>query len=55
VAFKPFDRRFNWQALAESQDMDDLDDMRAGYFERENEDRDTRARTTPGQGPPPRR
>jgi hypothetical protein len=31
VAFKPFDRRFNWKALAESPVMDDPDDMRAGY------------------------
>ncbi len=28
VAFKPFDRRFNWKGLASSVDMDDPDDMR---------------------------
>jgi hypothetical protein len=31
VAFKPFDRRFNWKSLAESPVMDDPADMRAGY------------------------
>jgi YVTN family beta-propeller protein len=37
VAFKPFDRRFNWKNLAESPVMDDPDDMRAGYREQERE------------------
>jgi YVTN family beta-propeller protein len=31
LAYKPFDRRFNWKALAESPVMDDPDDMRAGF------------------------
>jgi DNA-binding beta-propeller fold protein YncE len=31
VAFKPFDRRFNWKGLLESPKMDDLDDMRRAY------------------------
>jgi YVTN family beta-propeller protein len=31
VAFKPFDRRFNWKGLADSPAMDDPDDMRKGY------------------------
>jgi hypothetical protein len=35
VAFKPFDRRFNWKSLAQSPVMDDPDDMRAGFRERE--------------------
>jgi hypothetical protein len=32
VAFKPFDRRFNWKALFESPNMDDPKDMRK-YFD----------------------
>jgi DNA-binding beta-propeller fold protein YncE len=28
AAFKPFDRRFNWKAVLESQEMDKLEDMR---------------------------
>jgi hypothetical protein len=28
VAFKPFDRRFNWKGIANSVEMDDPDDMR---------------------------
>ncbi|MBO0860644.1 MAG: PD40 domain-containing protein [Chloracidobacterium sp.] len=44
VAFKPFDRRFNWKAVAESPVMDDPDDMRAGYFARENSDEEERMR-----------
>ena len=31
VAFKPFDRRFNWKAILESPDMDKLEDMRRAY------------------------
>ena len=31
VAFKPFDRRFNWKGLLESPRMDDLDDMRRDF------------------------
>jgi len=31
LAFKPFDRRFNWKSLAESPKMDDPADMRAAY------------------------
>ncbi|MDR1989175.1 MAG: bifunctional YncE family protein/alkaline phosphatase family protein, partial [Acidobacteriaceae bacterium] len=49
VAFKPFDRRFNWQALAESAVMDDPDDMRAGYLAREQADLDERVRETAGR------
>jgi hypothetical protein len=44
VAFKPFDRRFNWKALAESPVMDDPDDMRAGYREQEREQEPERDR-----------
>ncbi len=33
IAFKPFDRRFNWKGILESDDMDKLEDMR-GYFDR---------------------
>ena len=40
VAFKPFDRRFNGKALAESPVMDGPDDMRAGFREQEREDRE---------------
>jgi hypothetical protein len=40
VAFKPFDRRFNWKALAESPVMDDPDDMRAGFREQERDERE---------------
>jgi hypothetical protein len=36
AALKPFDRRFNWKALADSPVMDDPDDMRRG-FEKERE------------------
>lgn len=42
VAFKPFDRRFNWKSLADSPIMDDPDDMRAGY-EREGPERRERS------------
>jgi DNA-binding beta-propeller fold protein YncE len=28
IAFKPFDRRFNWKGMLESQEMDRLEDMR---------------------------
>jgi hypothetical protein len=31
IAFKPFDRRFNWKALLDSPQMDDLDDMRREF------------------------
>lgn len=31
VAFKPFDRKFNWKGLLESPRMDDLDDMRREF------------------------
>jgi hypothetical protein len=31
VALKPFDRRFDWKALAASPEMDDLDDMRRRF------------------------
>jgi hypothetical protein len=31
TALKPFDRRFDWKALAESPEMDDPDDMRRGF------------------------
>jgi len=31
IAFKPFDRRFNWKGLLESPRMDDLDDMRREF------------------------
>jgi len=31
AALKPFDRRFNWKALADSPVMDDPDDMRRGF------------------------
>jgi hypothetical protein len=34
-ALKPFDRRFNWKALAASPVMDDPDDMREGFAKRE--------------------
>jgi len=34
-ALKPFDRRFNWKALAASPEMDALDDMRRGFGKRE--------------------
>ncbi len=33
AAFKPFDRRFNWKGVLESDQMDKLEDMRE-YFER---------------------
>jgi YVTN family beta-propeller protein len=33
VAFKPFDRKFNWKGILESDDMDKLEDMR-DYFEK---------------------
>jgi hypothetical protein len=33
VAFKPFDRRFNWKGVLESDQMDKLEDMR-GYFDK---------------------
>jgi hypothetical protein len=43
VAFKPFDRRFNWKSLAESPVMDDPDDMRAGFDrDRDADDRPRR-------------
>jgi YVTN family beta-propeller protein len=42
VAFKPFDRRFNWKNVIDSPVMDDPDDMRAGY--REDEDARERER-----------
>ncbi len=32
VAFKPFDRKFNWKGILESDQMDKLEDMRS-YFE----------------------
>ncbi len=31
IAFKPFDRRFNWKAVLESDRIDKLEDMR-GYY-----------------------
>ncbi len=31
LAFKPFDRRFNWKGLFDSPEMDNLEDMRRGY------------------------
>jgi len=31
AALKPFDRRFNWKALADSPNMDDLEDMRRPF------------------------
>ncbi len=31
VAFKPFDRRFNWKAMLDSPVMDDLEDMRRNF------------------------
>lgn len=31
LAFKPFDRRFNWRQLAESVEMDALEDMRRAF------------------------
>jgi len=34
VAFKPFDRRFNWKELLDSPKMDDLEDMRRAYREK---------------------
>jgi hypothetical protein len=34
IAFKPFDRRFNWKAVLESQKMDKLEDMRSYYDSR---------------------
>jgi YVTN family beta-propeller protein len=36
VAFKPFDRRFNWKSLADSPVMDDPADMRAGYEDKDD-------------------
>jgi hypothetical protein len=30
-ALKPFDRGFDWKSLLESPEMDDPDDMRAGF------------------------
>jgi YVTN family beta-propeller protein len=33
IAFKPFDRRFNWKAVLESDEMDKLEDMRR-YFDK---------------------
>ncbi len=33
IAFKPFDRRFNWKGVLESDQMDKLEDMR-NYFDR---------------------
>ncbi len=38
-ALKPFDRGFDWKSLLESPDMDDLDDMRAGFEREERDDR----------------
>jgi YVTN family beta-propeller protein len=35
AAFKPFDRRFNWKGILESEDMDKLEEMR-DYFEKNN-------------------
>ena len=35
TALKPFDRRFNWKALAASPEMDDPDEMRRGFEKRE--------------------
>ncbi len=34
IAFKPFDRRFNWKAVLESDLMDKLEDMRRYYEDR---------------------
>jgi hypothetical protein len=33
MAFKPFDRRFNWRQLAESVEMDAPEDMRRAFDE----------------------
>jgi YVTN family beta-propeller protein len=58
VAFKPFDRRFNWKAIAESPIMDDPDDMRAGYErdgdrdDKNNERNGVRARRSRRGGDP---
>jgi hypothetical protein len=34
-AFKPFQRHFNWKRLAESPEMDDPEDMRKGFEEKD--------------------
>ena len=34
LAFKPFDRRFNWSGIGESPVMDDPEDMKKGYEKR---------------------
>jgi YVTN family beta-propeller protein len=40
LAFKPFDRRFNWKALGESPGMDDPEEMRADYAHDRDDDRE---------------